>query len=60
MANPPSVNRILGISWLGNLLYPDIYDYDMITEAQRYYKLFWHYDLSQSEAEEMLGKSTLK
>ena len=26
---PPSVNRILGLKWMGNLLYPEIYDYDM-------------------------------
>ena len=58
--SPPSVNRVLGIWWLGNLLYPELYDYDMVQVAQEYYRLFWHYDLTAEEAERMLSHSTLK
>ena len=60
MSSPPSVNRVLGIYWLGNLLYPELYDYDMIAEAQTFYRLFWHYELSEAEAEQMLSRSTLR
>ena len=60
MSSPPSVNRVLGIWWLGNLLYPELYDYDMVQVAQEYYRLFWHYDLTAEEAERMLSHSTLK
>ena len=60
MSSPPSVNRVLGIWWLGNLLYPELYDYDMAQVAQEYYGLFWHYDLTAEEAEHMLSRSTLK
>lgn len=60
MSNPPSVNRVLGIWWLGNLLYPEVYDYDMIAVAQEFYGLFWGYELSEEEAEEMLAHSILK
>lgn len=60
MSSPPSVNRVLGIWWLGNLLYPELYDYDMAQVAQEYYRLFWHYDLTAEEAEQMLSRSTLK
>lgn len=60
MSNPPSVNMVLGIWWLGNLLYPDIYDYDMIQKAQEIYSLFWNYTLTDEEASEMLKNSTLK
>lgn len=60
MSMPPSVNRVLGIWWLGNLLYPELYDYDMAEIAQEYYALFWHYDLSAAEAETLLSRSTLK
>ena len=60
MSSPPSVNRVLGIWWLGNLLYPDIYDCDMIQVAQGFYALFWHYELSAEEAEALLSRSTLK
>ena len=60
MSSPPSVNRVLGIWWLGNLLYPELYDYDMAQVAQEYYRLFWHYDLTEEEARQMLSRSTLK
>lgn len=60
MSMPPSVNRVIGIWWLGNLLYPDFFDYDMVEKAQEFYKLFWNYDLSDEEAAELLSRSTLK
>ena len=60
MSSPPSLNMLLGIRWLGNLLYPEVYDYDMAAEACRAYKLLWDYDLSPEEAEEMLKNSTGK
>lgn len=60
MCSPPSVNRVLGIRWLGNLLYPEVFDYDMVAETQTFYRLFWGYELSTEEAEGMLARSTLK
>lgn len=54
------MNRVLGIWWLGNLLYPELYDYDMVQVAREYYGLFWHYDLTEEEARQMLSCSTLK
>ncbi len=60
MSSPPSVNRVIGVLWLGNLLYPELYDYDMVSKAQEFYKLFWNYELSGEEAQELLGNSTLK
>ena len=61
MSQPPSVNMVLGVWWLGQLIYPDIYnDYDMVEVAREYYKLFWHYELSDGEAREMLANSYFK
>ena len=60
MGNPPSLNMLLGIRWLGNLLYPAYYDYDMVQEAQRAYRLLWNYELTEEEAAELLSRSTLK
>ena len=57
---PPSMNMILGIRWLGNLLYPDYYDFDMVAETQRAYRTLWDYDMSAAEAEALLSRSTLK
>ncbi|MEX1376003.1 MAG: ABC transporter substrate-binding protein [Eubacteriales bacterium] len=52
---PPSVNRIIGIKWLGNLLYPEIYNYDMTEEVKEFYSLFYGCELSDEEAEKLLG-----
>lgn len=60
MGRPPCVNRVIGIKWLGNLLYPDVYQYDMIAEAQEFYKLFYHCDLSEEQAKELLKTSTFQ
>lgn len=61
MSSPPSVNRVLGVWWLGQLVYPALYDdYDMIEVAQEFYRLFWNYELTRAEAEELLSRSTLK
>lgn len=46
---PPSVNRVLGLKWLGNLLYPEVYDYDIAEEVREFYKMFYHYDLTDED-----------
>ncbi|WP_102275570.1 ABC transporter substrate-binding protein [Cytobacillus massiliigabonensis] len=57
---PPSVNRILGIKWLGNLFYPEQFNYDMLIETKEFYQLFFRYELTDKEATELLSRSTLK
>ncbi|MBO4832202.1 MAG: ABC transporter substrate-binding protein [Oscillospiraceae bacterium] len=60
MSSPPSMNMLLGVRWLGNLLYPEYYDYDMAEEAMRAYRLLWNYELTREQAEAMLLNSTGK
>jgi iron complex transport system substrate-binding protein len=55
---PPSVQVLLGLQWLGNLLYPEIYDFDIVERAREFYRLFWHYDLTEDEATVLLKNST--
>ena len=57
---PPSVQRILGLKWLGNVLYPELYNYDMIDETRKFYALFWHYEVSETEARELMENSIYK
>jgi iron complex transport system substrate-binding protein len=54
---PPSVQRVLGIQWLAQLLYPEVYQYDMTAVAQEFYKLFYDYDLTAEEAQELMENS---
>ena len=60
LSNPPSLNMLFGVWWLGNLLYPQYYDYDMVEKTQEMFQLFWNYDLSGEEARQLLANSTLK
>lgn len=59
MDKPPSVQTLLGVLWLGNLLYPEVYSFDMAATVQEFYQLFWGYELSESAARAMLANSTL-
>jgi iron complex transport system substrate-binding protein len=60
MDRPPSVQRVLAIKWLGNLLYPKLFDYDMIAETQKFYRIFWHDTLSETEARALMAHSTCR
>lgn len=55
--NPPAVNRIIGIYYLGVLLYPELYqDIDLVEEMIEFYDLFYHYKLTEQEAEAILSR----
>lgn len=51
---PPAVNRIIGIKWLGNIVYPEIYNYDIKKEVKDFYNLFYNYKLTNEEVDEIL------
>lgn len=57
MGNPPSVQRLLGMLWMGKLLYPDVADYDMYEEAAEYYQLFYHCDLTREMYDQLVARS---
>ena len=59
LSGPPSFNMILGIWWLGNLLYPQYYDYDMAAKAQEIYQLFWNCTLSDEDAAALLSRAVM-
>lgn len=56
MGNPPSVNRVMGILWLGNILYPAQYGIDIKSELIDFYSLFYHVKLNDDQAAGILGK----
>ncbi len=53
---PPSVNRILGIKWLAETLYPDLYDYDLNAEIKEFFSLFYGCELTDQDVENLLNK----
>jgi iron complex transport system substrate-binding protein len=54
---PPGVNRFLGIQWVANMLYPDIYDVDMVEEVKKFYELLYWTNISDEDAKGLLGNS---
>ena len=52
--SPPATNRIIGIYWLGNLLYPELYPVDIVEKTKEFYSLYYSHDLSDADAERIL------
>ncbi len=53
---PPSVQRYLGILWLGDLLYPEYTDYDLYESVHEYYELFYRCDLTREQFDALVGR----
>lgn len=54
---PPGVNRFLGIQWIANMLYPDLFPDDMVEVTKEFYSLFYWVDIDDAKALEILGNS---
>lgn len=51
---PKGPNRIIGITWAGALMYPDLYtDTDLAKEIQDFYSLFYHVDLTPEDVAQL-------
>lgn len=51
---PPSLNRLIGLKWLAHLFHPDLFPLDLASETRRFYDLFYHVKLSDTELERLL------
>jgi iron complex transport system substrate-binding protein len=54
---PPGVNRLLGIQWVANMLYPERFDVDMVEVTKDFYSTMYWVDISDEQAKEILGNS---
>ncbi|WP_010261967.1 ABC transporter substrate-binding protein [Treponema primitia] len=57
MGSPPSINRYMGMLWLGKILYPQYAQYDLYTETAEYYRLFYGRELSRERYELLTANS---
>ncbi len=58
---PVGANIIIGVPWTAKVIYPDKYtDIDMVSVTKEFYSNFYHYDLSDEQAKEILLGSGLK
>jgi iron complex transport system substrate-binding protein len=54
---PPGVNRLLGIQWVANMLYPDRYEVDMVEVVKDFYSKMYWVDVTDEQALGILGNS---
>jgi iron complex transport system substrate-binding protein len=54
---PPGVNRFLGLQWLANMFYPDLYDVDMVEVTKDFYSRLYWVDITDEQALGLLGSS---
>ena len=53
--NPPAANRLIGLLWLGKLLYPASFPQDIRAEARRFYALFYQQEPSEAQLDGLLA-----
>jgi iron complex transport system substrate-binding protein len=53
--DPPAPNRLIGLLWLGKLLYPASFPQDMRAEARRFYGLFYQQEPSDTQLDGLLA-----
>ncbi len=51
---PPGTNRIMGAIWSADLLYPEIYRFNLKQITREYFDIFYHCQLSDKELAEVL------
>lgn len=52
---------IIGVPWTAKVIYPDDYkDIDMVSATKEFYSNFYHFDLSDDQAKQLLRDSGLK
>ncbi|AMK14579.1 ABC transporter substrate-binding protein [Methanobrevibacter olleyae] len=55
---PPGANIIIGVPWTAKVIYPDKYsNINMVDATKEFYTNFYHYDLSDEEAKDILTSS---
>jgi iron complex transport system substrate-binding protein len=53
--DPPAPNRLIGLLWLGKLLYPASFPQDVRAEARRFYALFYQQEPSEVQLDGLLA-----
>ena len=52
---PPSVNRLIGLPWLGKIFYPEIFTEDLKTTARGFYSKFYHVEVTDAQLDGILA-----
>ena len=53
---PPGANRLIGLVWLSEILYPDLFKPDLKREIATFYRLFYHREPTPQQIEALLAE----
>jgi iron complex transport system substrate-binding protein len=53
---PPGANRVLGVVWMANLLYPQLFQDDMRKKIAEFHRMFYHQEPTAAQIEQILGE----
>jgi iron complex transport system substrate-binding protein len=53
---PPGANRLIGLLWLSEILYPQLFRHDLRREASEFYRLFYHQEPALEQLDALLGE----
>jgi iron complex transport system substrate-binding protein len=51
----PIFLQAIGILWIGNFIWPNVFDYDLLERTREFYSLFYNYEITDNEAAKLLG-----
>lgn len=54
---PPALNRLIGLTWLASLFYPDRTNTDLRAATRAFYDLFFHVQLTNEQLDRLLASS---
>ncbi|MFZ5556936.1 MAG: hypothetical protein ACOZDY_09500 [Pseudomonadota bacterium] len=49
--------RVIGVRWLGAVLYPDAFPADLRAQTRAFYRMFYHTDLTEAQLDPLLGSA---
>jgi len=53
---PPGANRLIGLIWLSDILYPDVFRHDLKREVAQFYKLFYQQEPTPEQVDALLSE----
>jgi iron complex transport system substrate-binding protein len=54
---PPSINRLLGLYWLGKVIYPELFPEDLRSRVREFYTRAYHRAPSDEQVEQLLAST---
>lgn len=53
---PPGANRLIGLMWLSDILYPELFRHDLARDVTEFYRLFYHQAPTAEQVTRMLSE----